>query len=89
MSKTDKLNLKIVTPEKLAFQEDVEYVKIPGGAGDIGVYNGHSPLVTTLQTGEIVIMDRAAKSVKKTLKTKGGFAEVNTNSCTILSDSID
>jgi F-type H+-transporting ATPase subunit epsilon len=48
------LKLKIVTPERLVFEEMVKQVTLPTKEGVIGVLPGHVALVATLASGEVV-----------------------------------
>jgi F-type H+-transporting ATPase subunit epsilon len=48
------LKLKIVTPEKLILEEEVESVTIPTKEGEITVLPDHVPLIAPLASGDIV-----------------------------------
>jgi F-type H+-transporting ATPase subunit epsilon len=82
----DKLELQIVTPDKLLVKEQADEVQIPGKAGDIGVLPGHAPLITELTIGEI-----AYKHDGKTehLSVAWGFAEVLPDKVTILAQTAE
>ena len=45
--------LEIVSPEKLLLSRPVDMVVIPGSEGDIGVLEGHTPMIVTLRGGTI------------------------------------
>ena len=47
----DKINLEIVTPEKLALREQVDEVTLPGLDGELGILPDHTPLISQLKTG--------------------------------------
>jgi F-type H+-transporting ATPase subunit epsilon len=47
------LKLKIITPEKVIYEDEVESVSVPTTSGQIGVFADHMPLVSVLKTGEI------------------------------------
>ena len=49
----DHLTLEIVTPESSVVNAQVDEVQIPGGEGSFGVLPGHTPLLATLQVGEL------------------------------------
>ena len=51
----DTLKLEIVTPEGIAFSEDVHLVTLPAVEGEMGVYPGHVRLITQLVPGEIIV----------------------------------
>jgi len=45
--------LEIVTPERLAYSDEVDAVVLPGSEGELGVLPHHAPLLTTLGIGEL------------------------------------
>ena len=49
----DHLPLEIVTPASSVVSEQVDEVQIPGAEGSFGVLPGHTPLLATLQVGEL------------------------------------
>src|SRR6266513_2502844 len=58
------LRLEIVTPERIAYAEDVEMVTLPGSEGELGVYPKHVPVLTILRPGEVrVVKDKRATSL--------------------------
>ena len=48
----ETLKLEIVTPQAIAFSEDVEMVTLPAIEGQIGVYPQHVRLITQIVPGE-------------------------------------
>jgi len=51
----DTLRLEIVTPQAIAFSEDVHMVTLPGAEGQIGIYPQHMRLITQIEPGEITV----------------------------------
>jgi len=49
------LHLEIVTPERLAYSEEVDMVLVPGIEGELGILPHHTPLVSLLGVGELKI----------------------------------
>ena len=49
-----KLQLKIVTPEKLILEELVDQVTLPTTEGEITILADHIPLISALSSGDIV-----------------------------------
>src|SRR6185503_9683213 len=49
------LKLEIITPEEIAFSEDVDMVTLPGVEGQMGIFPQHVPLMTQMEPGEIVV----------------------------------
>jgi F-type H+-transporting ATPase subunit epsilon len=68
-----KLQLKIVTPEKLILEEEVESVTVPTTEGEITILADHIPLIATLASGNI-IANSNGEEVPMTVV--GGFVEV-------------
>jgi F-type H+-transporting ATPase subunit epsilon len=48
-----RMKLEIVTPEKVAFSEDVSMVTLPAIDGQIGIYPQHVRLITQMAPGEL------------------------------------
>jgi len=48
-----KLKLKLVTPEKIVYEAQVDQVTAMTEAGEITILSGHIPLVATLRSGEL------------------------------------
>ncbi len=70
------LKLKIVSPEKVEFEGEVESVKLPGTKGNFEVLNNHAPIISTLQKG-VVEYDG------KQLNILGGFVAVQKNEVSV------
>ena len=51
------MKLDIVTPEMEVYSGNVKSAKFPGSEGSFGVLNGHAPLISTLQEGQIVVVE--------------------------------
>lgn len=68
-----KLQLKIVTPEKLIFEEEVESVTIPTTEGEITILPDHIPLIATLASGNIIANSNGEEIP---MAVVGGFVEV-------------
>jgi F-type H+-transporting ATPase subunit epsilon len=77
------MNLEIVTPEKRAFEDEVDQVTLTTTEGQITVLPHHLPVFTQLSVGEIV-----AKKSEKTLNlaSGGGFAEITGERVSVLTD---
>ena len=76
------VNLEIVSPEKLLLSRDVDMVVIPALEGDMGVLEGHAPVMAILRGGVVSLY--SGDQVTDTLFVAGGFAEVTPERCTVL-----
>ncbi len=78
--------LEIVSPEKLLLSRSVDMVVIPAAEGDMGVLEGHSPMIVTLRGGTIALYE--GDRVSEQMFVSGGFAEVTTERCTVLATEV-
>jgi len=79
----DTLKLEIVTPEETVYSGDVEMVTLPAIVGQIGVYPLHTPLITQMVPGEIIVR----KDGHDVFIASGeGLIEVTADSVAILTD---
>ena len=80
----NKVEFELVSPEKLLLSREVDMVVIPGAEGDMGVLPQHSPAITVVRPGTIVVYEGGA--VTDRIFIAGGFAEVSDNRCTVLAE---
>jgi F-type H+-transporting ATPase subunit epsilon len=73
--------LEIITPERIAYQQDVDYVEVPSVTGELGILPKHVPLFTTLKDGEVRIIKGKEELF---LAIGGGFLEVTPQKTAIL-----
>ncbi len=71
------LKLKIVSPERIEFDGEVESVLVPGSQGEFEILNDHAPIISTLDKGTVVY--GLPKGEKVQLEILGGFVEVQQN----------
>jgi len=75
------LTLEVVTPDRSVVTEQVDEVEIPGAEGYFGVLPGHTPMLATMQVGELWYRKGGQKVY---LSIAFGFAEVLPERVTIL-----
>ena len=51
----ETLRLEIVTPQEIAFSEEVHMVTLPAVEGQMGVYPQHVHVITQIVPGEIIV----------------------------------
>src|SRR3989338_8869943 len=81
------LHLKIITPQKIALEEDVLSVTAPSAQGEITVLPQHSNLFTLLKEGIVKIKPVYAKvpeDKEKYLAIGGGYLETDGEEINIL-----
>jgi F-type H+-transporting ATPase subunit epsilon len=82
----DKLELEVVTPDRLVARETVDIVMAVGALGEFGILPNHIPFLTTLQPGEL----RYRKDNQlEYMAVTGGFAEISDNKVTILAEAAE
>lgn len=76
------LKLKIVTPERMILEEEVEQVTLPTTEGEITVLPGHVPLIASLGTGEIIVKHSVThdEENESPMSVSGGFVEIKPDS---------
>ena len=77
------LKLEIVTPEKVAYSDDVDGVVLPAVEGEMGVLPMHIPLMTMIHPGELVV---SKGPEKKYLAVGEGFVTIDQKSVKVLTD---
>lgn len=55
------LQVKLITPEKVIFDGEADSVTVPTTTGVITVMPTHTPLVSTISTGELIIQVKGEK----------------------------
>ncbi|MFA6991756.1 MAG: F0F1 ATP synthase subunit epsilon [Candidatus Gracilibacteria bacterium] len=81
-----KMELKIVTPEKIAYESTVEAVSIPTVEGEITVLPGHIPIISAIKSGELKIK---IDGKEEYFAITRGVAEVDGQRITILTDAAE
>ena len=81
-----KLQLDIVTAERLVTSEEVDVLVAPGVEGELAILPRHAPLLTVLKPGEIRVLNDGEES---DIAVSGGFMEVMPDKVTILADTAE
>ena len=80
------LQLEIVTPERLAYSDEVDAVMLPGIEGELGVLPHHAPLISTLGLGELRIRKGGTE---ESFAIVGGFLQVLPTKVVVLAETAD
>ncbi len=81
----EEIQLIVVTPEKLLFDDRVENVIVKGSEGEMGIYYDHAPLATRLGIG--ILQAQSGKDYHTLAISGGGYLEVLPTQVTILADT--
>lgn len=71
------IHLEVITPERVVFSDDVDFIVVPGFEGELTILPDHIPLFTKLKTGEMRIKKGSQEIY---LAVTGGFLEVELSS---------
>lgn len=80
------IHCDIVTQEKTVYSGDVDAVNLPGSEGRLGILPNHTPLLTTLGFGEVVVRRDGEEEF---FAIGGGLAEVQPDRVIVLADSAE
>lgn len=79
-----QFELNIVSAEKKIFTGNVISVRVSGIDGELGVYAGHTPLLTAIKPGMVKYTFDDGK--EEFIYVSGGFLEVQPTIVTVLAD---
>lgn len=86
MADSNSFLLRIITPERLFYENQVNMVEFNTTEGEIGVLPGHVPLTVIVKPG---ILDITEPEGDKVAALHAGFAEILPERVTILAEVIE
>ncbi|QJD71874.1 F0F1 ATP synthase subunit epsilon [Marinobacterium sp. LSUCC0821] len=75
----------IVSAEGEIFSGLIEFVSLRGSLGELGIYPGHTPLLTELKPGPVELRKQGGE--EDIFYVSGGFLEVQPYKVTVLADT--
>ncbi|QLB43865.1 F0F1 ATP synthase subunit epsilon [Mannheimia pernigra] len=82
---TSQFELTVVSAERKIFEGTVTSVRVSGIDGELGVYAGHTPLLTAIKPG--MAKFTLADGKEEFIYVSGGFLEVQPTAVTVLADT--
>lgn len=80
------VHIDVVSAEASIFSGEAEFVVAPAGAGEVGIYPNHAPMITTIKPGALRI--KQSDVAEETLIfISGGMLEVQPGMITVLADT--
>lgn len=76
--------LRIVSPERVVMDDQVQSVRVPGIDGSFGVLTGHAPMITATEPGLLRYVDESGQGTD--LLVTDGFVEVSNECVTIAAE---
>lgn len=86
MAENNQFKLRIVTPERVFYEGDVEMVEFNTTEGQIGVLPGHIPLTVIVKPGILTITEAEGR---KEAALHAGFAAIMPDGITILAEIVE
>lgn len=80
------LNLKIITPNGIFFDNEVEWVNVKTTEGYIGIFEWHVPLIANIQISK---MSFKVKQKVRNLTISGGLLVTDLHTVRIISDKVE
>jgi F-type H+-transporting ATPase subunit epsilon len=77
--------LEIIAPDQKLYSGEVDLVQVPGSKGSFEILRNHAPIISTLEKGQIKIVD--TKGGIRFFEVDGGVIEVKNNKIIILAES--
>ena len=78
-------HLDVISGVVSLYSGSVKSVRVTGSEGEMGIRYGHTPLLTTIKTGMVSLIDSQDKEDQ--IYLAGGVLEVQPDSVTILADT--
>lgn len=78
--------LEIITPERVTFEDQVEFLAAPSYEGELGVLPGHTPLLSELTTGLLRFKKAGAQ---ETVAISGGFLQIHPDHVVVLAETAE
>ena len=75
--------VEIITPDRIFYEGDAEFLEFTTSAGDIGVYAKHIPMTTVLAPGAVIVHNGEEETVAA---VHSGFAEILGDKVTLLAE---
>lgn len=78
-------HLDVVSAEKKLFSGAVEKIQVTGSEGELGIFSGHTPLLTAIKPGMIRIVRENGQ--EEFIYLSGGVLEVQPGNVIVLADT--
>lgn len=81
-----KFQLRVITPDRVFYEGEVEMVELNTTEGEIGVLPGHIPLTVIVKPGVLIIKEAEGQ---KEAALHSGFVEILPDRITILAEVVE
>ena len=77
--------LEIIAPDQKLYSGEVDLVQVPGSKGSFEILRNHAPIISTLERGQIRIVDQ--KGGTTLFDVDGGVIEAKNNKIIVLAET--
>lgn len=77
--------LEIIAPDHQLYSGEVDLVTVPGSKGSFQILRNHAPIISTLEKGQIRIVDQ--KGATTHFDVDGGVIEAKNNKIIVLAET--
>jgi len=77
--------LEIIAPDHQLYTGEVDLVQVPGSKGSFQILKNHAPIISTLDQGQIKIVDQKGGVIF--FEVDGGVIEVKNNKIIVLAEA--
>jgi len=78
-------HLTVVSAEKEMFSGVVQHIQVSGSEGELGIFHGHTPLLTAIKPGLVRIVKQ--DNSEEIIYLSGGILEVQPNDVNVMADT--
>ena len=86
MEDTNRFVLKIIAPDRVIYEDEVDMVEFNTTEGEVGIYRNHIPMTMIISPGILTI---TKGNETKSAALHAGFTEILQDSVTILAEVIE
>ena len=77
--------LEIIAPDHQLYSGEVDLVQVPGSKGSFQILRNHAPIISTLDQGQIKIVDQKGETTF--FEVDGGVIEAKNNKIIVLAET--
>ncbi|KGD79358.1 MULTISPECIES: F0F1 ATP synthase subunit epsilon [Tatumella] len=77
--------LDVVSAEQQMFAGNVQHIQVSGSEGELGIFHGHTPLLTAIKPGMVRIVKE--NNSEEFIYLSGGILEVQPTNVTVMADT--
>jgi F-type H+-transporting ATPase subunit epsilon len=81
-----KIQVRVITPRRLAVEAEVSSVSLPGLEGELGILPGHRSLITALGRGRVRF---PSDPEEESLSIRGGYADIRSDTVLVFTELSD